>query len=203
MSLGSHQLHRFAHRGRCRRNATFASCCLQSIDGGRLPLPSLINQLLLQYGTEPLVLSSNLCRKASYSARAAKWWLTNGLALLLGPHGQNGAVRSCYVRNMATIAGSNLRRSSSEIATEIHARLGLVSSETEHMLLHFRALPIDHPKRFELLRRLEVGAAICAELADLLGLIEGKVDRTDHTTAEPPAGDRPPRRRGRPRFEEV
>lgn len=69
------------------------------------------------------------------------------------------------------------------------------------MLLHFRALPIDHPKRFELVRRLEVGAAICAELADLLGLIEGKVDRIDHSAE--PSGNRPPHRRGRPRFEEV
>jgi hypothetical protein len=42
------------------------------------------------------------------------------------------------------------------------------------MRLRFRNLPTDHLERDRLLRQLEIAAAICAELADLEGLISDR-----------------------------
>jgi hypothetical protein len=78
----------------------------------------------------------------------------------------------CYHAGMSTSSGAGLRNT--EVLGEIRTRLELTELQVGQMRLRFRNLPTDHPERDRLLRQLEIAAAICAELADLEGLISGR-----------------------------
>jgi hypothetical protein len=80
-------------------------------------------------------------------------------------------------------SGAGLRKA--ELLGEIQIRLELTEVESERMRLRFRSLPEGHPERDRLLRQLEIAAAICAELADLEGLISGRKDFPDHPAESP------------------
>lgn len=61
---------------------------------------------------------------------------------------------------------------SSELEAEIAARLELTEGHVDEMRTRWRKLPADDRKRPELLRQLEVSAAVCGELESLLSLNE-------------------------------
>lgn len=82
------------------------------------------------------------------------------------------------------ISGAGLRKPA-ELLREIQIRLHFNEVESEQFLVRFRALPEDHRERFGLLRRLEIVAAISAELADLESLISGRSDTAEPDTASP------------------
>jgi hypothetical protein len=77
-----------------------------------------------------------------------------------------------HMATTTSIPGAGLRRR--ELLVEIQTRLELTEGHVAQLRTSWRALPSDHPRRDELLRRIEVDAAVAAELLDLLSLITGK-----------------------------
>jgi hypothetical protein len=63
--------------------------------------------------------------------------------------------------------------------------LDLTEAEVERMRLRFRELPANHPKRGDLLRQLEVAAAVAGELTSLLELVGPEAERSPYAASEP------------------
>jgi hypothetical protein len=76
--------------------------------------------------------------------------------------------------HMATTCtpGTGLRRA--EFLREIQTRLALTEEHVERLRTRWLALPENHPGRRDLLRQIEISAAVAAELLDLLSLITGR-----------------------------
>jgi hypothetical protein len=102
------------------------------------------------------------------------------------PPQSDGPVRTratvqTYMATITCTPGVGLRRA--EFLREIQTRLALTEENVEQLRTRWRALPSDHPRRDELLRRIEISAAVAGELLSLQSLILGRDVDAEHTAA--------------------
>jgi hypothetical protein len=70
------------------------------------------------------------------------------------------------------------------IFAEIATRLEMTEADVKRMRLRFRELPVDHPKRGDLLRQLEISAAVAGELESLLDLAGPDAAKSPYAAVE-------------------